>query len=343
MPLSLLKKYRNRTRIKKEKDPTAYSFIHNFLPHPHHKTRARLLSSKALTMYIMALGFFVISLHFIPKVAPGVLGYASDINMQDLLNYTNKERESAGLKPLRVNPSLTKAAELKAQDMFENNYWSHVSPAGKEPWDFILGQEYDYSYAGENLAKNFNDSKGVVNAWMKSPSHRENLLSGNYDEIGFAIVNGTLDGYKTTLVVQMFGRPRDPAFLASSNDERAILDQASTSVAALAPDTQGISTEQSVQHPTPLIQNTPLAEKFQPIIFESPDGTKFLSMIDARNLTKTVSVVFGGFITSLLGLDVWYSKRKSIPKFTGHTLAHLTVLILALVGVWFLFTPGRVI
>jgi hypothetical protein len=66
---------------------------------------------------------------------------------------------------------------------------------------------YQYEYAGENLAKNFLFSKNVVEAWMDSPTHRENVLRPEYTDVGFAVVNDVLNGEETTLVVQMFGKP----------------------------------------------------------------------------------------------------------------------------------------
>ena len=83
-------------------------------------------------------------------------------------------RDEAGLDSLRLNPTLTAAAKRKAEHMFAENYWAHISPTGVEPWYFILDSGYDYSYAGENLAKNFNTSKEVVAAWYQSPTHRDN-------------------------------------------------------------------------------------------------------------------------------------------------------------------------
>ena len=135
----------------------------------------------------------------------GVLGYASNINSDELLKYTNQRRVDFGLEPLSMNSALSKAAQKKAEDMFKYGYWAHVSPTGTEPWSFILAQDYDYVFAGENLARNFSRSKDVVDAWFASPSHRENLLNRNYRDMGFAITNGVLDGYETTVVVQMFG------------------------------------------------------------------------------------------------------------------------------------------
>jgi len=174
-----------------------FQFVHHFLPHPEDKKRATLLSNKAIIVYCAAMLLIAGIFRFLPKVVPGVLGYASDISVKDLLTYTNMKRKEAGFSELRLNSSLTSAAYQKAEDMFKDQYWAHISPAGTEPWDFILGQNYDYIYAGENLAKNFKNSKDVVEAWMKSSSHRENLLSPNYDEIGFAVVNGVMEGYET--------------------------------------------------------------------------------------------------------------------------------------------------
>lgn len=305
-----------------------YQFVHNFLPQPELRKRANLLSGRAVVIYCLAMLIIVGVFRLLPIVLPGVMGYASNISVSDLLNYTNQKRKEAGLSALALNESLTSAAHKKAEDMFENQYWAHVSPGGKEPWDFILGQNYDYIYAGENLAKNFNDSKDVVEAWMKSPSHRENLLSSNYDEIGFAVVNGVMDGYETTLVVQMFGRPRNPAQVASVYESEEVLKEVENKTTAEQP--QEISKEAPVQ-----AGSTAVYETKQPV--------KNKPAIDVTTATKTVSGVFGGFVGTLLALDVWYSKRKGLAKFTGHTFAHLGVLLLVLVSIWFVLTPGIII
>jgi len=90
--------------------------------------------------------------------------------------------------------------------MFAKDFWAHIAPDGTTPWKFILDSGYKYLYAGENLAKDFQTSDDVVAAWMASKmGHRENILNTHYNEIGVAVVNGTLGGFQTTLVVQMFG------------------------------------------------------------------------------------------------------------------------------------------
>src|SRR3989338_7182361 len=123
---------------------------------------------------------------------------------------------------LELNPELSLAAEKKAEDMFARNYWAHNGPNGSTPWDFIKGAGYTYIYAGENLAKDFQNSNDVVQAWMKSPSHRENILRKEYQDIGFAVVNGVLNGEETTLVIQMFGVSSSKSVAAKPESDKQI-------------------------------------------------------------------------------------------------------------------------
>lgn len=290
-----------------------YRFIHNFLPHKRHKTRARLLSPKALLAYSMAVLSVFIVLKSVPLFFPGILGYASDITISDLFDSTNNVREEVDLPALRLNESLSVAARKKAEDMFEKDYWAHVSPDGTEPWEFILAEGYDYAYAGENLAKNFHYSDEVVEAWFNSPSHKENLVNKNYTEVGFAVVNGVLDGYETTLVVQMFGKVRGPVPLASGYDEEALLESLEV---ARAPSEVAV----------------PLVE-----------GEKTAGFVDVPVVAKSLNIVLGSILIGLLLLDLWYSRKHRIPKFTGHTLAHLLFLVAAFAGIWLAFVPGSIL
>lgn len=134
-----------------------------------------------------------------------VLGYATNISVGDVFAITNQERANNGVGALTLDSQLNSAAAAKASHMIANNYWAHVAPDGTTPWSFIYSAGYNYSAAGENLAKNFNTSAGVVNGWMNSPTHRTNMLSGSFSNVGFAVVNGTLLGEETTLVVALYG------------------------------------------------------------------------------------------------------------------------------------------
>lgn len=181
------------------------SLYHWFLPHRETHKKAHLISWNALLIYILIFILLQVSFSIFNYTKPGVLGITGDIDINEVIAMTNKEREKQGLPPVKENEALNKAAKLKAENMFAENYWAHFAPSGKTPWDFILGAGYKFTYAGENLAKNFYNSKDVVAAWMASPSHRDNLLNSKYEDIGVAVLDGTLNGQKTTLVVQEFG------------------------------------------------------------------------------------------------------------------------------------------
>lgn len=138
---------------------------------------------------------------------------ASDITADTVIKLVNKARESANEAVLAKNDLLQKAAQNKAQDMIDNNYFAHISPEGKSPWLWIENTGYDYRYAGENLAINYTNAEEQQQAWMDSPLHRKNILNPDYQEIGVAVKQGVIDGHQTTIAVQMFGTrvPEAPA------------------------------------------------------------------------------------------------------------------------------------
>lgn len=137
-----------------------------------------------------------------------VLGYATSISAAEVIALSNQQRAANGLAALRTNSQLNQAATAKAQHMFANDYWAHFAPDGTPPWYFITASGYSYSTAGENLAKDFNTSAGVVNGWMASSGHRANILNTSFQDTGVAVVNGVLLGAETTLVVAMYAAPK---------------------------------------------------------------------------------------------------------------------------------------
>jgi uncharacterized protein YkwD len=121
-----------------------------------------------------------------------------------LIQTTNEQRIRAGLTPLKWNPALYSAANAKAADMLQKQYFDHIAPDGTTPWMFIR-QAYSYESAGENLAIDFHNPSDAVPAWMDSPSHRANLLDKKFRDTGVAVVQGSMNGKLTTIIVQMFG------------------------------------------------------------------------------------------------------------------------------------------
>lgn len=134
----------------------------------------------------------------------------ADILPQVIVEETNNNRISNNEPPLTSNLYLTMAARLKVDDMVKKGYFSHEGPDGTMAWNWMEKVNYAYSYAGENLAVNFFDARDVVNAWMNSPTHRDNILSSHFTEVGVAAARGVYQGKDTVFVVQMFGAPPAP-------------------------------------------------------------------------------------------------------------------------------------
>lgn len=133
--------------------------------------------------------------------------YMSAVLSGVLVEQTNEVREDKNLIKLKTDSLLQEAAQLKANDMAEKGYFAHVTPDGKQPWYWLSAVSYPYIRAGENLAVNFVDSSQVTSAWMDSPTHRENILNGNYTHIGIATAQGKHKGKDAIYVVQFFATP----------------------------------------------------------------------------------------------------------------------------------------
>lgn len=174
-----------------------------FIPQKENRFHAVAIRQGALAAYTVFL--IVFNIIIAPRFGLGQQAFASSISSARLVELANQSRQEAGAGTLSIDNRLVAAAEAKARDMFEDQYWAHYAPDGASPWDFIIASGYDYVYAGENLAKDFITSDAVHDAWMNSPSHRDNILNSRYRDIGIAVVDGVLDGSRTTLVVQMFG------------------------------------------------------------------------------------------------------------------------------------------
>ena len=126
-----------------------------------------------------------------------------------IITETNLQRqENGGLPALRENSILDKVAAAKANDMFKNQYFEHISPSGVGPGQLAQSYGYDYIVEGENLILgNFSSEKEVVQDWMNSPGHRANILNNRYTEIGVAVIKGTYKGETAWIGVQEFGLP----------------------------------------------------------------------------------------------------------------------------------------
>ncbi|MBU0613612.1 CAP domain-containing protein [Patescibacteria group bacterium] len=179
-----------------------------FIPHEDNAHKPFIIRPGALRFYSIVLiitKLAVTGFMYASYPSPAFFSSASSTN---IVNLTNSSRQANGMTDLDVSEELNLAAYQKAQDMVNNNYFSHESPSGARFWNWIIGAGYQYTTAGENLAMDFNSAEAVHNALMASATHRKNILNANFTEVGISIISGKINGKDTTVLVEMFGNPK---------------------------------------------------------------------------------------------------------------------------------------
>lgn len=149
------------------------------------------------------------------------------LTVPGVLSWTNTARNQNGLEGLSESLMLDRVASARLKDLFAKQYFDHNSPTGETPGDVAATVGYQFINFGENIAMGYYaDDKALVDAWMKSPHHRENILQPRFQEIGIAVGEGWFKGKLTWIAVQNFGRPLsacphpDPV-LKNNLDEKA--------------------------------------------------------------------------------------------------------------------------
>lgn len=147
----------------------------------------------------------------------------SILSPERIVLLTNIERAKYSLPPLVWNDKLAIAANMKAKDMIAKQYFAHESPDGIGIEQLAKATNYNYSLIGENLAMgDFISSEDVVEGWMNSKGHRENILKPTFKEIGVSAIIGLGDGRNVWYSVQEFGRPPPSCLLPDTNLESII-------------------------------------------------------------------------------------------------------------------------
>ncbi|MFC0015909.1 MULTISPECIES: CAP domain-containing protein [Allobacillus] len=121
--------------------------------------------------------------------------------LEEIVELTNREREVNGLPALQIDTELQDVAQEKSADMADLNYFSHESPTYGSPFDMLNEFGIDYEVAAENIAAGFFDPEDVVNGWMNSEGHRENILNEEVTHIGVGFEEG---GEMGTYWTQLF-------------------------------------------------------------------------------------------------------------------------------------------
>lgn len=116
----------------------------------------------------------------------------------------NKERNKVGLKSLKVRTPLKKYTNFRSEEMMKNNYFGHTSPIYGRWVNLLYTSEYNFDYAGENLAAGFVSAQDFVDAWMASPTHRKNILNPNYTKTSVSVIAGKSSNQYKTYATQWF-------------------------------------------------------------------------------------------------------------------------------------------
>lgn len=331
MPKSKLKSKRKALRRR----PLTFKerLLNFFQPGKHNRYRSQLLHPETLVMVcVVVLAIFALfnAIRFFPNLADKVLGFATNIDVNQVLISTNEEREKLGLEPLQINEKLNQAALAKAQDMFTDQYWAHSAPDGVQPWNFIKEAGYVYKYAGENLARDFDNTKEMMVAWMNSPTHKENIINPNFTQMGLAVVNGTLKGFNTTLVVQMFGTPGAVKLGQVAEGE-------GFSLPAMA--------EKPVTDLPPSDKNeaeTTLADSEDLGLVEGKQAVSGKLLFSPLYLTKTFFLLIIILIVLTLIYDSFVSSNRRYERIVGQNFAHI-MFFLTVGFLLILFRGGTVV
>lgn len=145
------------------------------------------------------------------KYTPPIFSIPKEVNRDfviDIIDRTNIERKKATVQLLTENSALSYAAYLRAKEILNNQDFNHYASGSGDikARKAVEVVGYRYSEVGENLARGYDDPNLVIEGWLNSPEHKQNMLKSNYREIGVAVLNGKFqDEDNIDIVVQLFG------------------------------------------------------------------------------------------------------------------------------------------
>ncbi len=292
---------------------------HWFTPHHTNNFRAKILHNTGIFAIVGIILVGNVFLRLLDNPALHILGFTSSVTIDEVIRATNNERAGAGLKPLVYNEKLADAARRKAANMFSENYWAHNSPSGKSPWVWFKDAGYSYSFAGENLAKDFGDTSRMMSAWMASPTHKENIVNSKYSEMGVAVVPGSLQGNETVLVVQLFGTPSNGTVASGSTANKtavALSVPSATPLASPEPVVPQVAQIKTDDYPLPT--SSPLA-------LSQPKYSHY-------NLSRILNLSTTALFMLALVIDLFIAESDRLTRRVGNNLAHLIFINLILMA-----------
>ena len=217
--------------------------------------------------------------------------------------------------------------------MVDRDYWAHVAPDGTQPWSFFARFGYKYRYAGENLARDFSSAGAVVDAWMNSPTHRDNILNPKYKEIGIGITEGDLAGSDSTIVVQFFG-----ATYTDNVSKPAVVAGNTTEVKKVVVEVKPVKTQTPEPTQVPVSVNLETIDK--EVVLSSPLPEQRV-LISPFNTTRTASLVVVGILIIVFMVDAFLVSKRRITRIAGRTFAHVVFLGMVL-SIILILKSGRI-
>lgn len=314
----------------------------HFIPHEENDYKPGFFATRSILF--VSTGIVVVFLLSVLQYSAVLNGNSllASVIPRTLVDITNQDRVAYGKTTLTVSPLLVKAAQEKANDMAIKSYFAHISPDGVTPWHWFQNVGYTFSYAGENLAVNFSDSVNVGEAWMNSPEHRANILSGNFTEIGIATSQGMYEGEPTTFVVQLFGKPapayvpqKDQSVITKETEPLPISQNKLLATTTGATEVAGASLQTVVVNNMFIaVKNTNVATGTSDVATStpetlSPDSFLYRLLASPQTTLAYAYVIFGALIILALALDTFIEIRRHHPRHVVYAV-FLWVLILAL-------------
>lgn len=135
----------------------------------------------------------------VPAAGAGTRATTMSQSERSLLSVVNEVRAGHGLRPLRVDGALTRAARSYSATMIRTDVFTHGSMGARLAAHGARGPLF-----GENLAWGVGtraSARSVVRSWMASPGHRANLLRPGWTRIGIGALRGSFQGHNGATVV----------------------------------------------------------------------------------------------------------------------------------------------
>jgi uncharacterized protein YkwD len=121
----------------------------------------------------------------------------SDGYRKEIFLLVNQYRRQENIPELQYSFKLEAVAQVRSDEMLLHKYFEHIRPDGRK-WSTAYNElNVTYNRAAENLARGFNSAEAAMKAWMKSESHRRNILNPNLKFIGIGVSSNEVDTYFT--------------------------------------------------------------------------------------------------------------------------------------------------